>query len=322
MTVWTGMQVHLIERSANAVVQRSMKLTRRWRILGAWLLAAIILGGLFVWNMGAVLVAPTNHPIGHPPASLHVQNVEFPSASGATIHGWFVAGEPARGGVVLMHGVHADRMTLVARAEFLSRAGYSVLLFDFQGHGESQGKQITFGFLESRDATAAVKFIRARLPGEKIGVLGISLGAASALLANPPLPVNAMILESSYPTIYQATEDRLVMRFGFLGRLATPLLTCQLKPRLGISLDDLKPLECARRISTPKFFMAGTADRDTTIAEAKSLFAAAAEPKQAWWVDGAAHVDLHRFAGREYEKRVLAFLGGQLSRKFSGRINN
>lgn len=289
-----------------------MKLNRRWKILGALFLAGIILGVLFVWNMGAVLVAPSNHPIGNPPAGLHVQDVEFASASGATIHGWFVAGEPGQGAVVLMHGIHADRTTLVARAEFLAHTGYSVLLFDFQGHGESQGKQITFGFLESRDATAAVKFIREKLPGEKVGVIGISMGAAAALLANPPLPVQAMVLESSYPTLYQATEDRLAIRFGWLGRLATPLLTCQLKPRLGISLDDLKPLECARNISTPKFFLAGTADRDTTLAEAKSLFAAAAEPKQAWWVDGAAHVDLHQFAKSEYEQRVRAFLESHL----------
>jgi alpha-beta hydrolase superfamily lysophospholipase len=234
--------------------------------------------------------------------------VEFPSASGTTIHGWFVPGKSNNGAVVLMHGVHGDRRSLVARAEFLAAAGYSVLLFDFQAHGESLGKQITFGHLESRDATAAVDFIHQKLPGEKIGVIGISLGAASALLAEPPLPVNAMILESSYPTIYQATEDRMIIRFGWLGKLATPLLICQLKPRLGISQADLSPISNAKTVSTPKFFIAGTTDRDTTIDESKSLFTAAAEPKQSWWVDGAAHVDMYRFAGSEYQKRVLAFL--------------
>jgi alpha-beta hydrolase superfamily lysophospholipase len=294
-----------------------MKLLRRWRILGALMFAAILLSIVFVWNIGAVLVAPSNHPIGKPPPGLPVENVEFPSASGATLHGWLVAGQPGQGAVVLMHGIHADRTTLAARAEFLSRAGYAVLLFDFQGHGESRGKEITFGYLESRDATAAVNFIHQKLPGEKVGVLGISLGAASALLADPPLPVHALVLESSYPTLYQATEDRLGLRFGLLGRLATPLLTCQLKPRLGFSPDDLNPLACARNIHVPKFFLAGTLDHDTTIEEAKALFAAAAEPKQAWWIDGAGHEDLHRFAGREYETRVLAFLVGQLSRSDS-----
>jgi pimeloyl-ACP methyl ester carboxylesterase len=211
-----------------------------------------------------------------------------------------------------MHGVHADRRSLTERAEFLSHAGYAVLLFDFQAHGESIGQHITFGHLESRDATAAVQYLHHRLPGEKIGVIGISMGAASALLADPPLPVNALILESSFPTLYQAAEDRMAIRFGWLGKLATPLLTCQLKPRLDIGLDDLKPLECARKISAPKFFIAGTADRDTTIAEAQALYAAAAGPKQAWWVDGAAHVDMHGYARSEYEQRVLAFLAGQL----------
>ena len=290
-----------------------MKRIRRWRILGALLLAAAVLGSLFVWNIGGVLVAPSNHPIGSPPPSLHVQSVEFSSASGTMIHGWLIAGQPGKGAVVLLHGVHANRRVMAARAEFLARAGYSVLLFDFQGHGESLGRQITFGFLESRDATAAVNFVREKFPGEKIGVIGVSLGAAAALLAEPPLPVSALVLESSFPTIYQATADRMAIRFGFLGRLVTPLLTCQLKPRLGIGVDDLKPIQHAAKITVPKFFLAGTADRDTTLPESQALFAAAAEPKQLWLIDGARHVDLHAFAGAEYEKRVLDFLAANMN---------
>ena len=289
-----------------------MKFTRRWKYFGALLVAAMILGVIFVWNIGSVLVSPANHPIGNPPTNIKVEAVEFPSASGALIHGWFVAGKPGRGAVILLHGVHADRRAMLARTEFLSRAGYAVLLFDFQGHGESLGTNITFGFLESRDATASVDFVHQKSPGEKIAVIGVSLGAASALLAEPPLPVNALVLESSFPTIYHATEDRMMERFGFLGRLATPLLTCQLKPRLGIGLDDLKPIAHAGEISTPKFFIAGTTDKLTTIEESKQLFTAAAEPKQCWWLDGAAHADMQAFARAEYERRVGGFLAANL----------
>jgi alpha-beta hydrolase superfamily lysophospholipase len=289
-----------------------MTCTRRWKVLGALFMAAMIVSAIMVWLIGGTLVAPANHPVGQPPASLHAENVTFPSDSGTTVHGWFVAGQPGKGAIVLMHGVHADRETLVARAEFLSREGYSALLFDFQAHGESPGKVITFGYLESRDATAAVNFMRQKLPAEKLGIIGISMGGAAALLARPPLPVNAMVLESTYPTIYLATEDRLAARFGWLGKLATPLLLCQLKPRLGIGLEDLKPEERARTIPIPKFFIAGTTDRNTTIEESKAMFAAAAGPKQSWWVDGAAHVDLCHFAPAEYKKRVLAFLAANL----------
>ena len=128
----------------------------------------------------------------------------------------------------------------------------------------------------------------------------------------PPLPVSAMILESSFPTIYQATEDRMEDRFGVLGKLVTPLLTCQLQPRLGISPDDLRPIAKAKTIFAPKLFIAGTADRLTTMQESKDLFNAAADPKELWLLDGAAHEDLHAFARAEYERRILEFLGNKL----------
>lgn len=302
----------MIERVTVPGVEDLMCMNRRWKILGALFLTLFLLGSFLVWNIGSVLMAPANHPIGAPPASLHAEPVEFPSASGAQLHGWRIAGQPGKGVVVLLHGIHANRRVMVERAKFLSRAGYSVLLFDFQAHGESVGRQITFGYLESRDATAAVDFARATFPGEKIGVIGVSLGGAAALLASPPLPVQALVLESVFPTLWQATEDRMIDRFGFLGRLATPLLTVQLKPRLGIGLEDLRPIACAAKISAPKFFIAGAADRLTTAQESRALYAAAAEPKQFWLIDKAAHVDLHAFAGAEYETRILEFFGKYL----------
>ena len=258
-------------------------------------------------------MASSNCEIGKPPFDLPVQEVQFPSSSGATIHGWLIVGQPGKSVVILMHGIRANRLQLLDHARFLFRAGYSVLLFDFQAHGESIGKHVTAGYLESRDATAAVNFIHEKFPGEKICVNGFSMGGAAAVLAKPPLPVNAMILESVYPTLEQAVTDRLEIRFGWLGKLGTPFLTWQLKPRLGISSDDLCPIKEVGQITVPKFFIAGTADRNTTLQESKDLFAAAAEPKQFWLIDGAAHVDMLAFAKEEYEKQVLDFLAKNLN---------
>jgi hypothetical protein len=56
----------------------------------------------------------------------------------------------------------------------------------------------------------------------------------------------------------------------------------QLKPRLEIGLDDLKPIASAAKITVAKIFIAETIDRDTTMPESQALFAAAAEPKQLW----------------------------------------
>src|ERR1035438_4256770 len=107
---------------------------------------------------------------------------------------------------------------MVERARFISQSGYAALLFDFQAHGESIGKQITVGYLESRDAQAAVEFAHRRFPGKPVAVIGVSLGAAAAVLAHPPLDVQALVLELMYPTVEDAIKDRLEMRLGPLGR--------------------------------------------------------------------------------------------------------
>ena len=286
---------------------------RKWKIAGAFFFSAAILGAVLVWNAGGILIAPANHPIGNPPAELPAQSVEFPSASGSMIHGWLVTARGGKGVVVLMHGIRSSRLAMVPHAEFLYQAGYSVLLFDFQAHGESPGTNITAGFLESRDATAAVNFVHEKFPGQKVGVIGFSMGAAAAALAEPPLPVEAMVLESCYPTIHLAVANRLAMRLGLLGRLSTPLLTWQLKPRLGFGEDELCPIRRVKNITVPKFFIAGMMDRDTTAEESQALYDAAAEPKQLWLVDNAAHVDMLAFAGTEYKKRILEFLAEHLN---------
>jgi len=290
-----------------------LPLKRKLKIVAIIFLVGALAFGLFAWHEGNVLVAPSNCEIGKPPADLPIESVQFQSSSGALIHGWLVTGQADKGIVILMHGIRANRLQLVNQAEFLFHAGYSVLLFDFQAHGESIGKHITAGYLESRDAVAAINFIHQKFPGKKICADGFSMGGAAAVLAKPPLQVNAMILQSVYPTIEQAITDRLENRFSWFGQFGTPFLTWQLKPRLGFGTDDLCPIQQVGKITVPKFFIAGTVDHDTRLPESQALFDAAAEPKQLWLVDGAAHVDMLAFAKAEYEKRTLDFLAKNLN---------
>jgi alpha-beta hydrolase superfamily lysophospholipase len=274
--------------------------------------AIVLVALIVVWTAGSVLVAPVHHSVGDPPDELAARKIQFESRSGATIHGWFIPGKKNAGAIILMHGVRADRLSMLDRARFLSKAGFSVLLFDFQAHGESSGEHITFGYLESRDAQAAVDFLRSNAPGEKIGVIGVSMGGAATLLASPPLDVNALVLEMVYPNINQAVGNRLSMRVGAWGAILTPLLTWQLKPRLGISAGALMPIENVGRIAIPKLFIVGEQDQHTTLRESEQMFSVAAEPKELWIVEGAKHTDLYVDKKQEYEQRVLRFFEDRL----------
>jgi uncharacterized protein len=276
-------------------------------MLGTFLICGLVSGLILSWIVGGSLCAPHNHPVPAP-ANLAVEPVSFPSNSGAIIHGWLVGSPTNRAVVILQHGIHASRVELVDRARFLSEAGYAVLMFDFQAHGESLGSHITFGYLESRDAQAAVAFAKSRFPGKPIGVIGLSLGGAAAALAEPPLDVQALVFEMMYPTVVEATKDRIAMRLGPPGRLLSPLLTAQLKWRIGCTTDDLRPIVSVAKLTAPKLFIAGAEDRDTTLAESKDIFSRAAEPKTFAPFEGARHQDLLAFAPDQYKKVILDFL--------------
>jgi uncharacterized protein len=284
---------------------------RRWRFFAGLLLAVMIVVLLAVlagaWLVGGTLCAPANHPIADA-KNLAVESVTFPSTSGATIHGWLVTPATNRGVVILQHGLHGSRRDMEGRARFLSRAGYAVLLFDFQAHGESIGKIITMGHLESRDSQAAVAFAKSRFPGKPVAVIGVSLGAAAAALAEPPLEVQALVLEIMYPTIEEATKDRIEMRVGPGARWLSPLLTAQTWLRLGCSASELRPIDYVGKITTPKLFLAATKDRDTKFPESQAIFERAAEPKTFVPFEGAHHQDLHTFSRERYEALILDFL--------------
>ena len=273
-------------------------------------IAALILFSLLTLTAliaGSLLTAPYRREVGSIPSDLTGETVQFPSESGSQIRGWFLPGRAGHGVIVIMHGVRACRLDMIDRARFLSAAGYSVLLFDFQAHGESPGRQITFGYLESRDARAAVDFARSRAPREKIGVIGVSMGGADVTLADPPLTVDALVLEQVYPVLHDAIGDRISMRLGDWSRVLTPLLSWQLGPRLGIGAEKLRPIDHVRNLPSAKLFVGGSADRHTTAAELETMFEAAAAPKELWIVPGAQHVDLSRFARPEYKNRVFGF---------------
>ncbi|HET7868106.1 MAG TPA: alpha/beta hydrolase [Burkholderiaceae bacterium] len=279
------------------------------------LISAVLCAGLVLiacLGAGEALSRPASHPIGDPPPDLHAHSVRFSTAAGEPVAGWFIRGTERHGAVLLLHGIRSDRRAMVERARLLGGAGYSVLLIDLPAHGESGGARITFGLHEGAGVRAALGFLRGQLPGEPVGVIGVSLGAASLVLSKATPPPDAVVLESMYPTIAEAVTDRLTQRLGPAGQAIAPLLLWQLPLRLGITADELRPVDGMPSLHAPVLVMSGTVDQQTTLAESRRIFEAAAAPKDFWAVEGAAHVDLFTHAPQAYASLVLPFLARHL----------
>lgn len=273
------------------------------------LLAALAAPALL---LGEWLTRPVPATAPRPPRTLGAEPVRIAYAGGE-LGGWFVAGRPDVGGVLLLHGIRSSRRQMLGRAEFLQRAGYASLLVDLPAHGESSGTRIGLGATEAPAVAAALAHLRDRLPGAPLAVIGVSLGAAAFVLADlQPRPA-AAVLESMYPTLQEAVANRLALRLGDVGRvLAAPLLW-QLPLRTGVAASALEPVRHLPELATPVAIAAGTEDRHTTWTETRRLYAAARAPKELWPFPGIAHEDLHRRAPAVYEARVLAFLARHLA---------
>jgi fermentation-respiration switch protein FrsA (DUF1100 family) len=272
--------------------------------------AAVFLIAVVAWVLGSTLVEPQNHAVPLP-TGFDAQIVSIPG-SGHTIAGWWVDRGDESPVVLLLHGVRADRSSMVSRAQLLIRRGFSVLLIDLQAEGETPGEAITLGYRESGDVVAARDWIRSRAPGRRLGVIGESMGGASVLLAPQPSGFDAVVLEAVYPRIGRAVENRIRMWLGPLAPVLTPLLLVQLQPRLHISESDLEPIRSIGRLGAPILVVAGSRDEHTTLAESQELFGAAVAPKSLWVVEGAKHQDFLRYDPAGYEEHVVGFLNKNL----------
>lgn len=265
-----------------------------------------VISFLIVYVVGSRLSAASPMAIGPIPSTLVGEEVIFSSGTGNTLSGWLIKGREDFGGVLLMHGVRSNRRQMIDRAVLFSQIGYTVLLFDFQAHGESQGERITFGHLESMDAEAAFTFLKQQIDVKKIGVIGISLGGAAAILGDVSNRAEVLVLEAVYPTLHEAVNNRVSMRLGMLSRFLTPLLMAQVEPRLGFNPYKLSPVGQLPAINTPLLIIAGTEDRHTTLSQSERMFNEAAEPKQFWAVEGAGHEDYFKYSPVEYREKILA----------------
>ncbi|MEM0968978.1 MAG: alpha/beta fold hydrolase, partial [Verrucomicrobiota bacterium] len=232
----------------------------------------LVTGLAVVVLVGSRLVAPQPGMVGNPPEGF--QEVSFLSTSGSRLQGWWSAEAEAKGSILLLHGIRSDRRSMMGRARFLREEGYNTLAIDLQAHGESEGQQITFGYLESRDVGAALRFLKEQDEDLPVAVIGTSLGGAAALLSSfGDSWVSAYVVEAAFSELETATRNRVEERIGMaLGKVVTPLLIGQLPIRIGLRPRSLRPISRVKEKEGAIFVINGSDDQRTTADEAQLFY--------------------------------------------------
>lgn len=190
------------------------------------------------------------HTLGTPDTyQVPYEHISFLTEDDIRIRGWFIPNENLQAKtIILLHGYPVDKGDLL-RTRIILHKKFNLLMIDFRGLGESDGFISTFGQQEVYDLEGAVKFLKQRGINE-VGVWGLSMGGAVALLGAPKIPeIKALVIESSY-----ARLDMMLDSYYKIPVLKYPLaLLTRLwgKLFLGFDVKKISPMDAAAKLNIP-----------------------------------------------------------------------
>jgi pimeloyl-ACP methyl ester carboxylesterase len=178
-----------------------------------------------------------------------------------------------------------------------------------RNHGESGKRLVTLGAHESRDIEAVLEWLRRNKGADSFVLWGVSLGAASSLIAAVGEPdVDGLILEACYESMRKTADRHRRIYFAWIPRQPfLPLTFAWFKWRTGVSPDDVDLVRAASELKRGKIFLiSGEKDVRAPAAAGREICEAAAVPCETWIMPGIDHDSLGGHP--EYEERVAKFL--------------
>ena len=259
-------------------------------------------------------------PVEENPATfgLYYENVSFLSTQDEIdLKGWFFTVIDSNKTIIMVHGVDVHRadsnIGMLNIAAALVENNYSVLTFDLRGHGESGGNSRYVGYFEKRDLHGAIAYIKERGFG-KIGVLGFSMGAATAIMAAAENnDIGAIVSDSSFADLKEIIAPQFKKRTRLPRFMLRPLLlTAKIFYRLNFL--DIRPIEALQQIGhIPIFFIHGDQDETVPVEHARRMYEVSGNANnQLWITPGVNHVRSFATYNREYIEKITAFFNSVL----------
>ena len=245
-----------------------------------------------------------NDKVYHRPETfgLDYEDVRFPTRDGLTLAGWFMPaeGEP-RGTVIHFHGNAGNITGHLPLVWWLPGRGYNLLMFDYRGYGESEGRVTRAGTITDGHAAIDFALSRADVRGRPLFVYGQSLGGAvGTVVAAERAEVAAVVAESTFSGYRRigAAYARRLLYFKWLGKaLATVTLS-----------DGYDPIDFVGRIGPrPLLVVVAGSDKTCFPELGRELYDAAGQPKEFWLVPGAEHLGIDEHHSREQIERITSF---------------
>lgn len=230
--------------------------------------------------------------------NLAYEKIEFLTKDGVTISGWYVAAVNEKAVVLFCHGNAGNISHRLDSIRIFNELNFSVLIFDYRGYGNSEGKPSEVGtYMDAVAAWDYLVHIKRKSP-ERIVLFGRSLGSAiAAEIAKGKNPV-ALIIESSFTSVPD------------LGQKLYPWLPVRL-----ISKFEYATIKKMGAITCPKLIIHSPEDEIVPFNLGKDLYNKAFQPKEFLEIRGS-HNEGFLISGSLYTEGLRRFLDKYLdSRK-------
>lgn len=193
---------------------------------------------------------------------------------------------------IIFHGYRSKAENDCGGGFILARdLGHNVLLPDQRAHGESEGNIITFGIKERYDCLQWIKYISERFLGVKIVISGVSMGAATVLMASDldlPKNVKGIIADCAY-----SSPEEIIMleskKMGFPEKTAKPFILLTAKLFGGFDLTETSPCKALKNAKVPVLVIHGEDDRFVPFSMCKPIYDSCITPKKLFTVKDAGH---------------------------------
>lgn len=214
---------------------------------------------------------------------LDFEDVFIVGKNGRKLHAWFVPAEGANATILHCHGNAGNITHRLELLSLLHRLGANVLLFDYQGFGQSEGSPSERNTYD--DARAAFDWLvrEQGVPPGRIVLHGQSLGGAVAAHLAAEVRPAGLVLESGFTSLpdlgavlYPYVPVRLISRFKYdtakaLTRVSCPLLVIHSRE------DEIVPFALGQRLFTsfqggPKRLLEIAGDHNTGFIRSEAVY--------------------------------------------------
>ena len=254
--------------------------------------------------------------------ALPAERVRIESGDGLTLAGDLYAGEAGHPIHICCHGYRGMGVRdFCGGAKQLLDRGDGVLLIHQRAQGDSEGHTMTFGIREREDVLRWARYCTARFPDAPLFLHGISMGAATVLMASAlPLPDSVKGILADCP--YDVPRDIIVLtadNMGMPGRLMWPFL--QIGAFLfgrGLRFGSLCCHEAVKQARVPIEIVHGEDDRFVPAYMSEPMAAANPALVTRYTFPGAGHGVSYLVDGPRYHALTQAFIDRCLGKEQIG----